>query len=447
MSENEHSPAAEVDVDNEGLYRLDQLSGYRDENQYLATKFQQGGRDVYCIDLSVAQLVHTLAKPDPTRHLDGNRKIDEKHATDFAAYVRENRNWIIPPLLLRAPDDIFTFEVLKEMKGTEWGILTVPQLARDDLKIVDGQHRILGFYTAIEQISTDLSDARGTAARKNAKPGAKKKSEIDAQRFIEQRERLDRERVSVQIVIVADPDEFKQMFVDIARNAKGITQSTTRNFDRRDVVNRCLDSVMQHSLLKERIDVDRDRILGGNEYLMGVKHVADLVRTVQVGVAGRITKRRQSDFSEKKLIEDATLFLDTLSEGFDNFADVENGSLTPPELRKRSLLGSVVMQRMLAGVYHDLLINPETNQVASSHGGSYTRNRSEVVRFFQSLSPHMAAPVGADSIWVKHTGQFDEGISAPRFRAQDLKELTTTVRNWAIEPPEWLRPTVRGMAT
>ena len=450
MSENEHSPATEMDMDSEGLYRLDQLSGYRDENQYLATKFQQGGRDVYCIDLSVAQLVHTLAKPDPSQELDGNRKIDEKHATDFAAYVRENRNWIIPPLLLRAPEDIFTFESLKKIGGTEWGILTIPRLARDDLKIIDGQHRILGFYTAIEQISTDLSDARGTAARKATASKVKKKGEMDAQRFIEQRERLDRERVSVQVVIVADPDEFKQMFVDIANNAKGITKSVRDRFDSRQIVNRCIDPVMEHRLLKDRIDLQRDRILGQNENLMGAKHVADLVRTVQVGITGRITKPKEKALDESKLIDDTWEFLDALVEGFTDFMAVADNVLTPPELRQRSLLASVSMQRVLAGVYHDLLFatkplrNPEDPTAIRVRG---KWGQGEIVHFFQSLAEHMSAPVTEGSIWVKETQQFEAGESAPPARAQDMKALTTTIRDWAIDPPEWLKPTVREMAT
>ena len=60
----------------------------------------------------------------------------------------------------------------------------------------------------------------------------------------------------------------------------------------------------------------------------------------------------------------------------------------------------------------------------------------------------MAAPLREDSIWVREAPQqFAPGTSAPRSTSRDLKDLTMTVRDWAINPPEWLKPTVREMAT
>ena len=145
----------------DGLDGLENLSGYSDSDEYLATRFKQGGRDVYCVDLSVPQLVATLPKPDHTRQLDGNRKIGLPHAMAFAKYVREKKNWIIPPLLLRAAEGTFEFESKKRIGGTEWGVLTLPRLARNDLKIVDGQHRILGFHLASEEQTDERDVARG----------------------------------------------------------------------------------------------------------------------------------------------------------------------------------------------------------------------------------------------------------------------------------------------
>ena len=455
MSENEHSPTAEMDDD--ALAGIEGLTGYSDADQYLATRFRQGGRDVYCIDLSVPQLVATLPKPDHTQTLDANRKINLPHANNFAGYVRENMNWIIPSLLLRAPANTFQFDPRKNIGGTEWGILTLPRLARHDLKIIDGQHRILGFHLAFEQMVEERDAARGklrTVERRGEKD-EKRQQEKRVFRINEEHQRLAAERVAVQIVVVDADEEYKQMFVDIANNAKGITRSVTTRFDSRQIVNRCIDPVMEHRLLKDRVDLQRDRILGQNENLMGAKHVADLVRTVQVGISGRLTKQREDTLNESKLIDDARDFLDTLIEGFTDYLAIADNVLTPPELRQRSLLTSVSMQRVLAGVYHDLLFAPQTRLVRPPRDPDEPeairvprpRSRGEVVRFFQGLAPHMSAPVREDSIWLGETKQFSLGDSAPRASAQDLKELTTTVRKWAIDPPEWLKPTVRGMAT
>lgn len=432
-----------------GFQEVGNLSGYSDSDQYLATRFTQGGRDVYCIDLSVPQLVATLPKPDHTRQLDGNRKINLKHASDFGTYVRENKSWIIPPLLLRAPEHTFEFEPKTSIGGTVWGVLTLPRLARHDLKIVDGQHRILGFHLAFEDLQEERDVARGklhTSERHgDTKEQRQQKKQVAA--ISTDHQRLAQERVAVQIVIVDADEEYKQMFVDIANNAKGISRSVTARFDNRRIVNRCLDSVMEHRLLKDRVDIERDRVLGKNENLMGVKHVADIIRTLHVGISGYITKKRERDFNETGMIDVTTNFLDTLIEGFDDFAAIVDDSLTPPDLRARSLLGSTTMQRVLAGVYHDLIINPSSNTIRPPRDPDQPdairvprqRSRSEVARFFQILAPHMTAPVDEDSIWRRKTAQFAPEASAPRAGAQELKELTAEIRNWAVTPPEWLK--------
>ena len=445
--------------DGDGLDDIGELSGYSEADQYLATRFKQGGRDVYCIDLSVPQLVATLPKPNPDRVLDANRKINPGHARSFAAYVRDNTNWIIPPLLLRAPNDAFTFEPRKGIGGTEWGVLTLPRNARQRLKIVDGQHRVLGFHLASEALNEEQDVARGKMHTLERRGGKAEKRQQGKQvaRISTDLQRLGDERVAVQIVVVDADEEYKQMFVDIANNAKGISRSTLTRLDSRQIVNRCLDSVMEHRLLKDRVDFERDNVSGStNPNLTSVKSVADIVRTLQVGIAGRMTRQREETLDESKLIDDAMLFLDTLVEGFNDFMALADTDFTPQELRKRSLLASVSMQRVLAGVYHDLLTASDTNLVypppdpddPDKSRVARPRSRAEVVRFFQSLAPFMASPLREDSIWVREAPQqFAPGTSAPRSTSRDLKELTTTIRDWAINPPEWLKPTVREMAT
>ncbi len=328
------------------------------------------------------------------------------------------------------------------------GILTLPRLASHDLKFVDGQHRILGFHLAFGNQNEEMDAARGKLAtlQKRDDATAQRQQQRQVAKITTERQRLAAERVSVQIVIVDAEEEYNQMFVDIAENAKGITQAVKRTFDSRDIVNRCLPSVMDHDLLRGRVDTDKDRIVGRNENLTGVKHVADIIRTVQVGISARITKRRESELTEAQLIDDAMAFLDTLMNGFDDLFKVAEGTLTPIQLRQRSLLGSVTMQRALAGVYHELRLNPTYNQVLppvdpeQPHKVRARRPRSdaEVARFFQSLAPHMSVPIQEDSIWATQTQQFEVGAIAPGARAQQIKALISTVRNWAIDPPEWL---------
>ena len=410
----------------------ERLSGYETEDEYYATRYTQGGRQVYTLDLSIPQLVATLPRPDPNLKLEGNRRITEKHADDFSSYVLGSVKGVVPPLLLRCSGDVLEFRPRDRRGGTEWGIVRVPKLARNDLKIIDGQHRVLGFHKAIEKLNADLSAARDQlgAARRIAEEAGINHAEDKVRELKAQRKRLAQERVSLLIVIVDDPKEYRQVFVDIADNAKGITRTTRALFDTSKIVHRCLDDVMQHPLLRERVDLDRDRVVGDNPNVMGAKHVADVIRTLQVGIAGRISRRQEDEFREADLINRAKVFLDVLVDAFPDFAAIAEGSLPMGELRKRSLLGSVVMHRVLAGCYHEL-----TGEAADSS----RMNRLQVQRFFEKLAPFMAAPVQSDSPWCRLVEDFPEGAMAPLSRAQSLKSLTNTLVVWAKEQPDWFK--------
>ena len=56
------------------------LSGYNNADTYLATRFTQGGRTTFSIDLSLDQLANTVTQPDPDRPTEGSRKIVIRHA-------------------------------------------------------------------------------------------------------------------------------------------------------------------------------------------------------------------------------------------------------------------------------------------------------------------------------------------------------------------------------
>ena len=104
----------------------ERLSGYETEDEYLGTRYTQGGRQVYTLDLSIPQLVATLPRPDPNLKLEGNRRITEKHADDFSSYVLGSVKGVVPPLLLRCSGDVLKFKQRDRRGGTEWGIVRVP---------------------------------------------------------------------------------------------------------------------------------------------------------------------------------------------------------------------------------------------------------------------------------------------------------------------------------
>lgn len=407
------------------------VTGYDTEDRFYATKYTQGQRKVFAIDLSLTQVAAYLPEPDPNTLTEGNRRVREPHAIAFGNYIREHEDWVSPALLLRGPD-IFSFksfEIPETIPGTEFGIVSLPRLARSDLRILDGQHRILGIHRAIQSIARDLEKQRDLRARakRNGEVSEVIKEITDKIKHLEQqRARLARERISIQIMVEDDSMAYKQMFFDIADNALGITSSVRARFDSRKVVNRSLEDVMKHSLLAGRVDLEQDRIGSSNPNLLGAKHVADMVRSVAVGVGGRIGRRLEDELREDALVELTNGFLDALVDGFPTLGRVADGTVAPEELRRASLLGSTSMLRVFAGIYHDL------------HSTNWEDD--DIADFFRQLDPLMDAPVRADSPWVTEVPDqvFSEGASAPKARNQDLRTLNDTIVGWALTRPAWL---------
>lgn len=413
---------------------LPEPSGYATHDEYFATRFEQGDRVVYSIDLSIPQLVSTLPEPNPEEQTPGNRRITPAHARSFAEYIRERSNWVSPSLLLRAPEGEFDFKPLPNGKigGSELGVLAVPRLSREALQIVDGQHRTLGFHLAWKGLSQAIQEDReGVAiAKRNGGPAeVTKEAERRLNQKLALRDRLAQARVSIDIMIVDDPVAYKQVFVDIADNAKGVTRTMAAKFDRRKVVNRALPLVMEHSLVEGRVEEESDRLSSTNPNLLTGKHLADLVRTVEVGVSRRISKRLEDELNDRTVAERSKRFLDVVVESFPEMQAIEKGEMSAPELRQASLLGSSTMLRVLAGVYHDLVTNEEKPAEKMTD--------DEVTEFFKKLAPHMYAPISETGAWRK-TGVFMDSGMAPQSSQGDVRKLTNTIVDLAKNKPNWL---------
>lgn len=405
-----------------------QITGYAPEDRYLATRYTQGKRTVFDFELPLEAIPQILPIPDPERPTTGNRRVKPGHAKGFAAYVRENEDWVCPALLLRAPDQ-FTFETNISLGGVTFGVLGVPRSGRRDLRIIDGQHRILGLHYAVDDIARELDEARNAKADavrdENQELAAHFQKIID--RLDRQRRRLATEHLGVQVHVEMDPQHYEQMFFDVADNALGITQAVKVRFDSRKVMNRTLDAAQRHALLRDRVDQEQDRITAANPNLLGARHVVEIVKTVNVGIVGRVSRRQESELNEGALVQKSNEFLDVLIDSFKPLEQVADGSLSPTELRATSLLGSSTVLRVLAGVYYELTEKGYSDD--------------EIADLFKALAPHMAAPLAADSPWLTIRPKvFSAGASAPTSRRQDLKNLTDEIVGWveADDRPAWL---------
>jgi hypothetical protein len=402
----------------------DEATGYATDDVYFATRIEQGGREMFSIDLSIPQLVATIGRPDPVNPIEGNRRIDPTRARAFAQYVRGRHNWVCPTLILRAPSGEFHWEGrLSPQGGTQFGMLSIPRLSRNLLYILDGQHRILGFHMLWEDLQKEITTAKQRAAR-SRNDGDKDLAntlQSRARQLQKERDELAHQRVQVQIVIVDDPREFKQVFFDIADHAKGISGSVKARFDTTRVANRALDTVLAHPLLEGRVEMESDRITG--PYLLGAKHVTDIIRALQVGSTGRITRRLEDELDDRKVTNDALDFFSTLTLAYPEMEAVQQGLTLPAELRKASLLGSSTFLRVLAGVVRNLV--------------DQGIDIEEVIKFLTSLRPLLRTPIDHGSPLLL-TGCFQIGANAPSARMGDVAKLEVTLTEWALNPPPFL---------
>jgi hypothetical protein len=392
------------------------LSKPQDASTYLAIKTVQGGRIVYTTRVPLADLSTILPVPDPNAVDKDNRKVDRLHAKQFGQYLDSKQDWVA--------------------EAGAVGYLTVPWAIGgiSAMHTIDGQHRVLG--VAIEK--RRITDAISTIDRETARrvsPEKQVKLQAEREQLIGQMNRLKAEYVGLDIYVEPDPIKAQQMFVDVADNAKGISSAVRARFDSYKVANRTLSDVIDHPLLKGRVDAEQDRMTLKNPNLMGAKHVADITRAVIAGAGAQISKRAEQTLTDGEVIEQVKDFLDVISNAFASLAAVtedppeverKGGGLTmAQELRRTSLLGSVGMLRVLGGVFREL------------RTGDNPVELDDVTAFFKRLDPHMAAPVAETSIWRTSNANvdFEPNAAAPIMRTQNIVHLVSVITGWYKKAP------------
>lgn len=407
-------------------------------NTYAALCSTQGGRTVYSVRVPLGDLEAILPRPDPEWTDADNRKVSVRHARDFGFYLtgitsnftvwhERGAPWVAPALLVR-DSGVCAFEPVEGSDGVV-GYLHVPWArsgGHGRLSIIDGQHRALGVYLEFERLTNRIYALdRSLATAKSAERIASFTALREV--IVERVTAMQCQHIGLDIYVEPDVARSRQMFVDIADNARGISAAVRSRFDSSKVVNRALDAIMGHPLLAGRVDLEQDRMTATNPHLLGAKHVADLVKALLAGVSGRIGKNRERELVDETVVEVANRFLDVLTASFTDLAAVARGTLEPAVLRRKSLLGSVGMLRVLAGAYHALTDEGITGE--------------SITEFFRCLDVHMAAPVTDDSLWrsIPDTAQcFEYAAAAPIMRIQNLTHLATTLTRWYHHRPDRL---------
>jgi DGQHR domain-containing protein len=406
--------------------------------QLPATRYLQGGRTMFHITLTLAQLPQLVSKrPDPNEPIEGNRRVDPGRARKFGEYVLAKDDWVSPAIIVRAPSAEVDFEAIHPFEdGTAWGILKIPLHVLTEILLLDGQHRTLGTFIAIDEINQRIRKMRDAVDKAIADENQPVVAEMQAalRKLQHQRDKLSREHIAVDLALVST-DQGKQMFVDIANNARGVSRDFTTVLDQRDVINRiAVELIENHALLIDRVELGQsNRMSASNPHFVGAKTVADVVRAVLVGVSGRVGVRIEDELSRNlpAAVASVETFLDMLVAGFPELGEMIDGEIDPIELRseqsgRRSMIASATMLRALAGAYHDLTKKP------IGAGEPRALKRSEVEVFFAALAPKLRTiPIAdTDTFWMR-TGAFVPGTSAPQARQGSITALVRYLVGWA----------------
>jgi DGQHR domain-containing protein len=403
-----------------------------------ATSYRQGGRQMYHLTVTLAQLTQLVPKrPDPSKPIEGNRRVDPARARKFGEYVLERDNWVSPAIIVRAPSGEVEFEALHNFPdGTAWGILRIPLHVLTEILLLDGQHRTLGTFIALDEVNERIRTKRDGVEKAKVDDNAAVVATMEKslQRLLDARERMNREHIAIDLAVVSTM-QGKQMFVDIANNAKGVNPDFTTILDQRDVINRIAAELIEdHPLLADRVELGQStRMSATNPNFIGAKSVADIVRAVHLGISGRVGARVQDELTRTlpAAVREVATFLDVLVAGFDDLREMMEGTIEPIDLRiedstHRSMVGSATMLRALAGAYHEL--------TAPGDKATPPMTRSEVEVFFGRLAPKMRdIPIAEhDPLWMP-TGAFIPGTNAPQARQGTINALVKSLVNWARE--------------
>jgi len=401
------------------------------QSEVLAQRVSRNGNSEYLLALPIAQALELLDIPDPTHPFPDNRRVSKPHAIDFGNYwEKQDGKWLVPPLLLDYSKTL-QFERL-EVHGSlsNLGFLMLPSDRLGALQILDGQHRVLGWYLKkLElnaRLSVAVSDFNKNVISKEGQCVTTAKLEIT---YIKQQiDRFNNEYVSINLLDGIDSYRHRQFFVDIAKNALGINKTVQAKFDTASIINRVTQLLIkEHPLLRGRVDLEKTSCSGHNPNILTVVNVADIVRHVSFGISARMTTKKENTFQDDALYLLITRFLDLMQSNVPQLQEFMAGETTAQEFREKYLLGSGTIWRCLAGVYHELCV-----VIGSDDGyvGIDAHQEREFAKLLSKISGHMKLPISSG--WFATTLFPNRNSKAPSSRAQDLTSMVDLLRAWAI---------------
>ena len=394
-----------------------------------AQQIKRLGSTEYLFAIPISLALELLEIPDPARPFIDNRRVSKKHAMDFGNYWEMNSTeWVVPPILLDTAQELSYSELKRDSDQISLVQLKLPADHKHSLRILDGQHRILGWYLKKLDLNARLSDAT-TAYNKAVIASATSdkviiQNELDA--INSHLKRLNQELVSINLIDSLSAKKHQQFFVDIAKNALGINKTVQAKFDSASIINRVTQELIKtHPLFEDRIDMEKTSCSGSNPNLLTVVNVSDISRHTCFGVNRMVTAKRENNYKDQDLVETVNVFLDLMVENVNPLQLVVDGRIKPPDFRERYMLGSGTIWRCLAGAFYEACVIIDDNE------GTIELDQSQVKKFakmIQLFSEDMDLPISVQ--WFATTLFPIKRSKAHSSRAQDLEAMVGLLTAW-----------------
>ena len=256
-----------------------------------ATEFKQTDRTGWLLKLTASQIRDLGVERAPeqlTLFTDTNRPITGAHLTGIERFLNDTEGWAMPSIVLAANPNVV------QKKAGE--IQFDPQ----DIKVLDGQHRIQAFSNLIHDWEMEAPKDESGALK-------------------EKLEKIKDQELPVVIFEVKDNRDQRQLFAWFARN-KPIEPAVREFFDESDPFGKAAKVAMEEStLLQGRITYERKTLKPRDREFMTLNNLKDVAITIQLGIrrspkAEDRTACRETEIQEglqKKLMEFFDDFLPT----------------------------------------------------------------------------------------------------------------------------------------
>lgn len=385
-----------------------------------AMRFVQGGREVYGFALTLEDLNGLLPRRvDDGIVSDANRRLHQPHADSIREYLWDQLSWLSGPIMVAIDPSLVEFEAFENTEG-HFGVIRIPLAAIGQLKLFDGQHRRRAVYDLIDERRTQAREL--TERLERAKADGLSRSDVAAlKRTLEacerRRRQLESEEIPVLLYGEVDIDSLRQMFSDAAK-ARPIDALTKSRFDARDPFNRAAEAVMNGSaLLDGNVEMERSTVSGTSDKLISYNQLATLLRTLQVGYYGRVSKQRALELNENAelITGPGEHFFTFLIRARDEYQRLAAGEAQPSRERGNTLAFNNTILRVIAAVWHEWVFKREKDDAV-------------LVELFKTAD----FSLGRGATWHE-AGLVPEGSRTPISRRQEVVAAINHLLKDALE--------------